>query len=164
MQDATVFSLSKLTTAPCAYAVIRGGNSFPTISGIANFYQTKWYAGLLIEIELTNLPSTPANSPRFFGMHLHENGDCTDDFANTGMHYNPINTVHPYHIGDFPSILNSNGYAYGAFYDCFLSVPKILGRSVILHGSRDDFTTQPSGDSGTKIACGVVVQNKPTVL
>lgn len=162
MQNVTVFSLSMLTAAPCACAVIKGGSAFPNISGIANFYETKWGIGLLIEVELTNLPETPANSPHFLGMHLHETGDCTDDFANTGMHYNPTNANHPYHIGDFPSILNSNGYAYGAFYDGFLSVREILGRSVILHGSRDDFTSQPSGDSGTKIACGIVTKTETT--
>ena len=159
MQNTTIFSLSKLTAAPDAYAIIRGGSSFPDIFGIANFYETQWGIGLLVEVELTNLPNTASNSPRFLGLHLHENGDCTDDFANTGMHYNPTNAIHPYHIGDFPSILNSNGYAYGAFYDSFLSIPKVLGRSVILHDNRDDFTTQPSGDSGTKIACGVITKN-----
>ena len=161
MPNATIFSLSELTTDPCAYAIIQGGTSFPDIAGIANFYETKWNTGLLIEIELTNLPNASADSPHFLGLHLHENGDCTNGFANTGMHYNPTDAAHPYHIGDLPSILNSHGYAYGAFYDCFLSIPKILGRSVILHDSRDDFTSQPSGDSGEKIACGIIVQNKP---
>ena len=72
------------------------------------------------------------------------------------MHYNPTEADHPYHLGDFPSSLNSNGYAYLAFYDGYLSLPAILGRSVIVHSQRDDFSSQPSGDSGDKIACGIV--------
>ena len=156
MQNTTIFSLSKLTVAPDAYAIIQGGSSYPNITGIVNFYQTHWGIGLMVEAEFTNLPNLPTNSPRFLGFHLHENGNCSNNFANTGMHYNPTNAAHPYHIGDFPAILNSNGYAYLAFYDGFLTLPQILGRSVIVHSQRDDYTTQPSGDSGDKIACGVV--------
>ena len=154
MQSKTIFSLSTLTATPDAYAIIQGGSSFPDLTGVINFYQTNW--GLVIEAEFTNLPNTTANAPRFLGFHLHENGNCNDNFTNTGMHYNPTEADHPYHLGDFPSILNSNGYAYLAFYDGYLSLPAILGRSVIVHSQRDDFSSQPSGDSGDKIACGIV--------
>ncbi|MCI8781744.1 MAG: superoxide dismutase family protein [Lachnospiraceae bacterium] len=156
MQSKTIFSLSTLTATPDAYAIIQGGSSFPDLTGVINFYQTNWGMGLVIEAEFANLPNTTANAPRFLGFHLHENGTCNDNFTNTGMHYNPTEADHPYHLGDFPSILNSNGYAYLAFYDGYLSLPAILGRSVIVHSQRDDFSSQPSGDSGDKIACGIV--------
>ena len=85
-------------------------------------------------------------------------GKKSNDFfiTHTGSHYNPTNAVHPYHIGDLPPILNSNGYSYMAVYDSFLEIDEILGKSIILHSQRDDFTTQPAGDSGEKIACGVI--------
>ncbi len=158
MQNQTVFSLSTLTSKPSAHAIIHGNTAYPDLTGIVNFYQTNWGIGLMIEAEFTNLPNTPDNSPRFLGFHLHEEGDCTDNFANTGMHYNPTNAVHPYHTGDFPAILNSSGYAYLAFYDSFLTLKQVLNRSVIVHSKRDDYTTQPSGDSGDKIGCGIVIQ------
>lgn len=155
MQNKTVFSLSTLTATPDAYAIIRGGSLFPELTGIVNFYQTNWGIGLVIEAEFSNLPNT-ADASRFLGFHIHETGNCDDNFADTGMHYTPTNAGHPYHLGDFPSILNSNGYAYSAFYDGFLTLPAILGRSVIVHRNRDDFTSQPSGDSGDKIGCGII--------
>lgn len=156
MENQTVFSLSTLTTTPKAYAIIHGNASFPNLTGIVNFYQTNWGIGLVVEAEFTNLPNTPDNSPRFLGFHLHEYGNCENNFADTGMHYNPTSAVHPYHLGDFPAILNSNGYAYLAFYDSFLTLQQVLNRSVIVHAKRDDYTSQPSGDSGDKIACGIV--------
>lgn len=156
MEEKTIFSMSILSTIPDASAIIRGGNAYPEISGIANFYRTRWDSGLMVEVELANLPNRVSYAPRFLGMHIHENGNCRRDFAYTGMHYNPTNAVHPYHLGDLPSVLNSNGYAYLVFYDGFLSLDSILGRSIIIHSKSDDFMTQPSGDSGDKIACGVI--------
>lgn len=153
-----IFSMLTLSPIPSAYAIIRGGNAYPSLNGIVNFYETQWHVGLMVEVELTNLPNTSNNSPRFLGLHIHENGDCSQNFENTGSHYNPTNAVHPYHIGDLPSVLNSNGYAFLAFYDTFLSLDDIVGRSIILHEKRDDFTTQPSGDSGNKIACGIITR------
>lgn len=159
MQNKTIFSLSTLTAAPDAYAILEGGSSFPQLMGIVNFYRTQWGIGVIVEAELTHLPNSPSDSPRFLGFHLHETGDCSNQFANTGMHFNPTNAAHPYHLGDFPSILNSNGYAYLAFYDGYLTLQQILGRSVIVHSKRDDFSSQPSGDSGDKIACGIVMKS-----
>lgn len=158
MKSKTIFSMSILSETPDATAIIRGDVQYPGLRGIANFYQTKWKSGLMIEVELSGLPNDRAYSPRFLGMHIHENGNCNQDFQNTGMHYNPTMAVHPYHLGDLPAILNSNGYAYIVFYDGFLELSDVEGRSLIIHERRDDFTTQPSGDSGAKIACGVIRQ------
>lgn len=155
-----IFSISVMSNTPDAYAMIQGGELFPNIVGIANFYRTRWKAGVMVEVELSNLPNSASYSPRFLAMHIHENGDCSNNFANTGMHYNPTGAAHPYHLGDLPSVLNSNGYAYMVFYDSFLNLEDIINRSVIIHGKRDDFTSQPSGDAGDKIACGVIKYTK----
>lgn len=141
-----------------ACAILYGSNAYPEIYGIANFFQLPGNSGLMIEIQVMNLPNTPTYAPRFFGMHIHENGDCSDNFMETGMHYNPTNAVHPYHLGDLPPLFNSNGFAYLVFYDSFLNLNDIIDRSLIIHETRDDFTTQPSGDSGDKIACGIIQQ------
>lgn len=140
-----------------ACAILRGSSAFPNINGIVNFYQLGGNAGLMIEVQIMNLPNSAAYAPRFLGMHIHETGDCGNDFTHTGMHYNPTNADHPYHLGDLLPVFNSNGFAYLVFYDSFLNLDDIINRSVIIHGGRDDFSTQPSGDSGDKIACGVII-------
>ena len=49
-------------------------------------------------------------------------------------------------------------YAQMSFYNKRFTIPEIYGKSIIIHGSRDDFTSQPSGMSGDKIACGVIME------
>lgn len=156
MSSSTIFSLLTMTKLPAAYALIQGFGQYKEIVGVANFYRTRWDSGVILEVELSHLPNTKEYSPRFMGLHIHENGDCSNHLTHTGSHYNPTNAVHPYHVGDLPPILNSNGYSYMAVYDSFLEIDEILGKSIILHSQRDDFTTQPAGDSGEKIACGVI--------
>ncbi len=102
------------------------------------------------------VPDSQMYVSNFFGMHIHEVGDCTLPFDKTGGHYNPTNASHPEHAGDLPPLLSNNGYAWTAFYTGRLRMDEIIGKSIIIHGMRDDFTTQPAGDSGEKIGCGVI--------
>lgn len=144
-----------LDTQPHATAEIQGG----TISGIANFYQTN--IGVLVFVEVKGLPQKQGEcSGNIFGMHIHEGksctGDKTDPFKNAMMHYNPQQCSHPYHAGDLPPLFESNGYALSVFLTNRFTVREIIGRTLIIHENVDDFTTQPSGNSGTKIACGVI--------
>lgn len=155
MNPNTLFSTLTMTRMPEAYAVLRGGAKYPSLSGTVNFYQHRSGTGVIIEAAFQNLP--PAAQPAFLGFHIHENGDCSENFAHTGMHYNPKNNEHPHHLGDLPPILNSGGSSYTAFYDSFLNIPDLIGRSVILHENADDFYTQPAGNSGNKIGCGVIL-------
>lgn len=141
---------------PDAVANITGSSSHPEIKGSVKFYHTS-YGGILIEAEIYNLPQkAPEGAPYFFGFHIHENGDCSNNFENTGGHYNPLNKEHPHHSGDMPPLISSNGYAWTVFYDCILNLREIIGKSVIIHDMADDFNSQPSGNSGSKIACGVI--------
>lgn len=144
------------SNTPSALAWVRGGDAAPALSGLVKFYQTP-YRGVLVEAEVFNLPnkSTPGSSD-FYGFHIHQNGDCSDNFARTGDHFNPANQLHPYHAGDLPPLLGNEGYAWTSFYDKRFSIKDIVGRSVVIHSHADDFMTQPSGDSGGKIACGVI--------
>lgn len=141
---------------PQAQAWIRGSSSEPQLNGSVNFYQTQ-YGGILIEAQIFGLPdiNNPGSSD-FYAMHIHEYGDCSDQFQNTGSHYNPTNQAHPQHSGDMPPLLANQGYAYSVFYDKRCTIAEIIGKSVIIHSQRDDFTTQPSGDPGIKIGCGVI--------
>ena len=112
---------------------------------------------MLIEAEIFGLPNIHnPGSTDFYAMHIHEYGNCSDDFSKTGEHYNPADQPHPDHAGDLLPLLGNQGYAWMSFYDKRFTIDQILGRSVIIHQKPDDFTTQPSGNSGTKIACGVI--------
>lgn len=154
-QPVSTLLLSKQYT-PSAYAILRGNYQNTDIQGVANFYANPVSIGLLIEIEVAFLPPIPSDCPTFLGLHIHEYGDCSENFSQTGMHYNPENKTHPCHLGDLPPLLNNNGYAYLCFYDSFLYLSEILFRSIVIHSQKDDFTSEPSGDSGEKIACGLI--------
>jgi Cu-Zn family superoxide dismutase len=83
-------------------------------------------------------------------------GNSNDEFANAKGHYNPENCPHPYHTGDLPPLLENNGYSYMSIFLNKFKIKDILGKIIIIHDMPDDFTTQPSGNSGTKIACGKI--------
>lgn len=141
---------------PQAMAWVRGNSSYPELSGLVKFYATP-YRGVLVEAEIFGLPNIREQfSSDFYAMHIHEYGDCSDEFENSGEHYNPSNKPHPQHSGDLIPLLGNQGYAWLAFYDKRFSINEIIGKSVIIHSSTDDFTTQPSGNSGIKIGCGVI--------
>lgn len=141
---------------PQAQAWVKGSTQHPNLSGIVNFYHTP-YGGILIEAEIFGLPNIETtDSSNFYGMHIHEFGDCSNQFQNTGNHYNPSHVSHPKHSGDLPPLLGNQGYAYTIFYDKRFTIEEIIGKSMVVHSQRDDFTTQPAGDSGTKIGCGVI--------
>ena len=151
--------LSILRGRPQAVASITGSENYPSISGIVHFYQTK--DGVVILAEISELPKSenPCQS-RIFGFHIHKGTDCDgnmdDPFADAMSHYNPNNCEHPHHAGDLPPLFGNNGLALCAFLTDRFSINEVIGRTVIIHDHPDDFTTQPSGNSGTKIACGVI--------
>lgn len=143
---------------PGAYAKIIGNADHSSLRGTAYFYQAP-KGGVLIETEVQGLPY--ANIPpysQFYGMHIHETGDCSLPFDKTGAHYNPGKLQHPEHAGDLLPLLGCKGYAYSVFYTDRVELPEIIGRSLVIHSSPDDFTTQPSGNSGVKIGCGVITK------
>lgn len=136
-----------------AIAIIKGSSSHPNLRGQACFCSTE-SGGVIITVEVFGLPEN--SSSGFFGMHIHQFGDCTPPFDKTGSHYNANNQPHPMHAGDLPPLLGNNGYSWMSFYDTRFTVDEIIGKSIIIHNMRDDFTSQPAGDSGDKIGCGVI--------
>ncbi len=153
---ASIF-LSILTEGrPRAIAWVSGNASQPQLSGSVKFYETP-YGGVLVESQMFGLPNINVQgSSNFYGMHIHENGNCERPFTRTGEHYNPENMPHPQHAGDLPPLLGNQGYAYQVFYDKRFQIQDIVGRSIVVHAMADDFRSQPSGDSGDKIGCGTI--------
>lgn len=142
-----------------AYAQINGNQANGELNGDVYFYPCS-SGGTWIEIEVTGLPNKDiADSSNFYGLHIHEKGDCSLPFDKTGGHYNKANAPHPEHSGDLPPLLGNEGYAYSYFYTNRFNVGDIVGRSIIVHSKPDDFTSQPAGNSGDKIACGVIRMN-----
>lgn len=145
--------LKYLLQDPTAVAKIKGGQSFPNIGGEVKFYQTPY--GVVVLSEIKNLPKTQTN---IFGFHIHEFGNCENDFSSAGGHFNPQMSHHPNHAGDLPPLFSNEGYVLSAVLTSRFNVKSILGKSVIIHDNPDDFTTDPSGNSGKRIACGKIVE------
>ncbi|MEN1941997.1 superoxide dismutase family protein [Luteimonas sp. MJ174] len=106
------------------------------------------------------------------GFHVHESGDCSaPDGTSAGGHFNPADSAHgrvssgEHHVGDTDNIraddtgvarvdtrLDGATLADGAPTD-------VLGRAVIVHADPDDYATQPTGNAGARLACGVITQS-----
>lgn len=143
--------------APKAVAWVRGGTMAPQLSGLVKFYETP-YGGVLIEAEVFGLPniSMPSSS-NYYGMHIHAGTSCANDFSLTDGHYNPTWKRHPNHAGDLIPLLGNQGYAWTAFYDKRFTIPEIMGKTVVIHRFPDDFMSQPAGNTGAQIGCGVIM-------
>lgn len=137
---------------PAAMAEVRGGSEFPKLVGWVKFYPRR--DGTLIVAEITGLPQTETG---IYGFHIHEGTSCGGEaFSLTEGHYNPTNKTHPNHAGDLPPLLGRDGNAYLAVRTNRFRVSDVIGRTVVIHHDPDDFHTQPAGDSGMKIACGII--------
>ena len=101
------------------------------------------------------------------GFHVHEKGDCSaPDATSAGGHFNPGSAPHGapsarHHAGDMPSLMaDAQGNAQASFtIDGNLAgdaASAFVGKAVIVHAMPDDYTTQPTGNSGARIACGVI--------
>lgn len=150
-----------LQRAPHAHARVRGSVAYPNIKGRVDFYQTD--QGVVVLAEMTGLSVAESDCGNsVFGFHIHEGSKCEgnaeDPFAEVGQHYNPENCPHPSHSGDMPPLFSNKGYAILMFLTDRFTVEEIIGRTIILHSGPDDFTTQPAGNAGKKIACGEIKQ------
>lgn len=145
---------------PAAKAVVKGSDAYPELHGEVLFYDD--IGGTLVMAQMFGLPKAEKPcDPQVFAFHIHDGESCTgnesDPFADSGMHYNPQDCPHPAHAGDMPPLFGNDGYAYMVFYTAHFMVSDVIGRTVIVHSKPDDFKTQPSGDAGTKMACGQIV-------
>lgn len=130
------------------------------ITGSVTF--TKTSDGTEVQAELENL------STGKHGFHIHQYGNCSDreSFGSAGGHYNPTDQPHgaptadQRHVGDMGNIpVGSDGLGELTYTDNIIKLNgkhSIVGRAVVLHAGEDDFESQPSGDAGSRVGCGVI--------
>lgn len=130
-----------------------------SVSGLVTFTATK--NGVRVVADISGL------SPGKHGFHIHEYGDCSaDNGTSAGGHFNPGGMPHSgpneekRHAGDLGNIeADKDGNAKLDYVDKHLSFTgpgSILGRGVIVHEKEDDLKSQPTGDAGGRLACGVI--------
>lgn len=141
-----------------------GGPLAPDIRGTVYF--EKEGNGTRVRVDVTGLPlyqpagnGNPPIGPH--GFHIHEHGVCDDGvmhnpYQSAGGHWNPTNQPHGNHAGDFPVLFSNNGAARTCFYTDRFKPSDVVGRSVIIHLYPDDYRTQPDGDTGSRLVCGVI--------
>jgi superoxide dismutase, Cu-Zn family len=111
-------------------------------------------------------------TPGKHGFHIHEFGDCSSTDGNSaGGHFNPTHKAHgapdgsDRHAGDLGNIeADASGKAHLEWSDKVMKlsgVDSIIGHAVIVHAKADDLKTQPTGDAGARLACGVIGVAKP---
>ena len=112
--------------------------------------------------KITGLPPGP------HGFHIHENGDCSaPDASSAGGHFNPAGVNHgrpdaePHHAGDLGNIeADASGNAEVNIHVNGVTLAEgansIKGKAVIVHAAADDYATQPTGNAGARLACGVI--------
>ncbi|EJL45916.1 hypothetical protein BAG01nite_43240 [Brevibacillus agri] len=162
--DTRMISSHYAHTPTQAYAQIQGGPLAPNLNGYIVFTDVPY--GTEVYVEVIGLPPyKPATGNQQpigpFGFHLHEHGVCTvgnpdDPFTAAGSHWNPTNQPHGNHAGDFPVLFSNDGYARMSFFTNQFRAADVVGKSVIIHQSPDDYRTQPAGNSGKRLACGII--------
>jgi Cu-Zn family superoxide dismutase len=114
-----------------------------------------------VQVDLTGV------APGVHGFHVHDKGDCGDDGNAAGGHFNPGVSPHgapstpAHHAGDFGNVsANDAGEVHTRFTTRSVTLEtgpnSAVGHAIILHANPDDLTTQPTGNAGGRIACGVV--------
>ena len=129
------------------------------VRGTVTFTPTTY--GVRVAADVTGL------SPGDHGFHIHEKGDCSaPDGSSAGGHFNPAGMPHggprdeKRHVGDLGNLVaDDSGKAHYEVVDRFLTLEgtnSIIGRSVIVHEKVDDLKSQPTGNAGGRVACGVI--------
>ncbi len=130
---------------PSAAAQICGCTDYPSVCGTLMLYQS--HAGVFVVVSVGGIPERLAKNA-VLGMHIHD--------PETGLHYNPDGKPHPDHAGDMPPLFVNGSDAWCAFLSERFEVNEVMGKTVVIHSQRDDFSSQPSGDAGEKIAQGTI--------
>lgn len=132
-----------------------------TTAGTVTFAATS--GGVMMIAEVTGLPPGTER-----GFHIHEKGDCGNNGDAAGGHFNPGGHAHgryavgPSHGGDMPSLVadaSGNARIHVELRRLSLgtgAANDILGKAVIVHRDKDDYMTQPNGNAGPRIACGII--------
>lgn len=144
-----------------AIAYIEGARDYPKINGTVKFLKSP--DGTWIEAEIFGLPDfdqgeLTGEQTGPFAFHIHEKDTCGAVYSDTpflaaGGHWNPDGQPHGNHAGDLPVLFSNGGTAKMLFFTNRFFPEDVVGRSVIIHRSPDDYKTQPSA-GGVRIACG----------
>jgi Cu-Zn family superoxide dismutase len=157
--------LLPLLLAACATGEPQGGAPMPLINssgqtiGTVRAWQTA--GGVSFHVRATGL------THGVHGIHVHPIGRCDPpDFASAGTHWNPTNKQHGLnnpqgpHAGDMPNVeVAANGVLDQTVILPHATMAELLdadGSSIMIHANADDYVSQPSGNSGPKIACAVI--------
>lgn len=141
---------------PDAFAHIQGDCEHEELYGCVCFYEL--CDAVLVAADIHGLPEMEDTCGRFRGISQ-GCGNSEDAFADTNGHFDMNNCPHPYHSGDMPPLFSNNGRAWCAFIVSGLNICEIIGRTVVIHEGPDDFKSQPAGNSGKKIGCGLICKN-----
>ncbi len=146
-----------------AEAVLSGTYADTTVSGTAKFDADE-NGKVKMELEI----NIPAKAGKSVAVHIHEHGDCGDKGAMSHGHWNPTNKQHgkwgsaDFHSGDIGNVeLDKQGKGTLKLETDLWTLgggpeKNILNKALIVHGGVDDYTSQPSGNAGTRIGCGVI--------
>ena len=156
MLAACVGAAAQAETASATLAPTAGN----TVAGTVTFTQKG--DKVAVDAKISGL------TPGGHGFHIHEKGDCSaPDATSAGGHFNPAGKPHgapgspDHHAGDMPMLqADANGHATLTADLSGASIGSgagdIVGKSVIVHKDADDYKTQPTGNSGARVACGVI--------
>lgn len=155
-------SVQHNNNATHAQAAISGTYSDTTVEGSASFDQMDGKVKMVLNLTI------PAKANKSVAVHLHEHGDCGDMGKEAHGHWNPTNKQHgkwgssSFHSGDIGNV-ELDGQGKGSLTletDLWTiggdSTTNILNKAVIVHGGVDDYVSQPSGNAGGRIGCGVI--------
>lgn len=169
---------SKNITAATLIAVMSGGVAFAqeNAPSSATFVDAKGEqsgtaelttpaaGGVLIRMEISGLPAS-----QWVAVHVHETGECdaSTQHESAGGHFNPGSKSHGYqssdgpHAGDMPNqYVGADGVLRTEIHNPMISLDKnetgVIGRALMVHAKPDDYKSQPSGDAGQRLACGVI--------
>lgn len=148
-------SVEMYTKAVCVLQPTKGNQ----VTGIVTFTQSD--SGMVIIADLEGLTAGK------HGFHVHQYGDCSSpDGSSAGGHFNPEKKDHgaphsnPRHVGDLGNLeAGKDGKVHYQIVDSLISLNgshSIIGRALVVHAGEDDLKSQPSGNSGSRVACGVI--------
>jgi|SRR5579875_1045488 len=180
-----VITLSKLAFAFCliaafsffsfkgnkqkkAEAVVTGTHQDSlSVRGTVKFYEQK-NGSVKMDLKIV----IPAKANQSVAVHIHEHGDCGEAGNNTHGHWNPTGQQHgkwgsaSFHSGDIGNVqLDASGKGEMTLTTNLWSIggnekTNIVGRAIIVHGGVDDYVSQPAGNAGPRIGCGVIEEKK----
>jgi Cu-Zn family superoxide dismutase len=152
---------AKAADAPAQARAVIEPRSGSTVTGYATFTEMP-DGSVKVLVDIAEAP------PGTHGLHVHEKGDCSDPEAKSaGGHFNPTSMPHAgpmdaqHHAGDLGNIeIQADGKGRLEVSTTMLTVKPgpncVVGKAVVFHEKADDLKTQPTGDAGGRLGCGVV--------